>query len=206
MSDDEGNDYAGEYEELGAVVEDDDDAPEDPDPDADADPVADDPDQDDELGLEEEGAGTDDDTDDDADAVPEEDAPALKAHPQRPKVDPILRLSNRPRVVVIVHPDERVTDNRLHKAEAAYIIAMRSQQIARYATTFTDPGGLQDPVAIAFKELLERRCPYSLRRPIGTGPAGELVVEEWNPREMTLPQLTPPVPLGGILQPNRSNA
>jgi DNA-directed RNA polymerase subunit K/omega len=194
MSDDDG-DFAGDYEELDAPAEDY-NAPGEVDPDAAADEEFDD-----ELGLDDDGAGTDDNTDDDADASPDEEVPTIKAHPQRPKVDPILRLSNRPRVVVVVHPDERVTDNRLHKSEAAYIIAMRAQQIARYATTFTDPSGLHDPVAIAFKELLERRCPFTLRRSIGIGPAGELVVEEWNPREMTLPQLTPPVPLGGIMQP-----
>jgi DNA-directed RNA polymerase subunit K/omega len=97
-----------------------------------------------------------------------------------------------------VPPEERVTSHCLQRPEAAYIIAIRAEQIAKHPTAFTDIAGLHDPVAIAFKELFERRCPLTLRRPVGLGPAGERLVEEWNVREMTLPSLTPPVPLGGM--------
>jgi DNA-directed RNA polymerase I, II, and III subunit RPABC2 len=108
---------------------------------------------------------------------------------QRPRVDPILRASNRPRPVRIVHPDDRVTDTRLQLAEAAMVLATRAQQIAKHATSFTDAAGLHDPVAIAQKELYDRRCPLRLRRVVGVGEGGEQLVEEFNVREMTLPPL-----------------
>lgn len=193
MSDDEGDDY-GDYEDFGAVDE-------DVIEDGAVTPAAADEDEvdaadEDEAGLEEEAAGTDEE-DSGADEEPEPIEPAaFRARAERQKVDPLLRLSNKPRAVIVVPADERETDNNLHKTEAAYVISMRSQQIARYSKCFTEGGGLHDPVALAFKELLDRKCPLILRRTVGTGPSGELIVEEWAVREMSLPPLTPPVPLG----------
>jgi len=181
MSDEDDN-YA-DYDAIGEDNDDLDEAAEGPSA-----PQQDD--EDDEEGLVDENVGTDYDTDDEA------EDPQPKATPQKRKVDTMLHNSNRNRNVIVVPPDERVTDNRLHKSEASYIISMRAQQIAKHGTTFTEATGLHDPVAIAFKELLDRKCPFTLRRMVGTNPDGSRVVEEWNPREMVLPLLTPPVPLG----------
>ena len=173
MSDDEGEDY-GDYEELGIGDE----------PIIDEEVVGPIEEDDDEVGLEEDAAGSDDDELEEEEAEPIE---TQKAKNEKNKVDPLLRVSNKSRFIKIVDPEKRVTDNRLHKSEAALIIAMRAQQIAKSATCFTNSDGLHDPVALAFKELLDRKCPLKLRRPIGTGPAGEWIV-----REMTLPLLTLP--------------
>ncbi len=199
MSDDEGGEDYGEYEEdiAGGA----DDAELDAEPEAEAEPE-----DDEEVGLDEDAAGTDDEDEEDegegeADEGEEDTEPAgasQKAQPQRQKIDPILRVANKHRVIRIVPPDERVTDNRLQKSEAAYVIAMRAEQIAKYATCFTEAPTLHDPVAKAFKELYDRRCPLTLQRLVGTGPFGEAIVEEWTVREMTLPPLTPPVPLGAF--------
>jgi DNA-directed RNA polymerase subunit K/omega len=178
MSDDEGEDY-GDYEELGIGDE--------PIIDEEVGPIEED---DDEVGLEEDAAGSDED--DEPEEEEAEPVETQKAKNEKNKVDPLLRVSNKARFIKIVDPEKRVTDNRLHKSEAALIIAMRAQQIAKFATCFTNGDGLHDPVALAFKELLDRKCPLKLRRPIGTGPAGELIVEEWIVREMTLPLLTLP--------------
>lgn len=160
--------------------------------------------EDSELGLDEDAAGTDLETDEDGsdadnegDGEGESAAQAQLAHPQRAQPDPLLHMSNKPRTVHIVADELRVTDSRLQLAEAAYIRAVRAAQIARSATHFVDAQGLHDPVAIAHKELFERRCPLKLRRVVGTGPTGDLFVEEWNVREMTLPPLTAPSALGG---------
>jgi len=198
MSDDEGPDDYGDYEDIGEEPLDEGGLGPDP---GDAEPEDG---EGDEIGLDEDAAGTDDEDDEEEedegagdDEEPAEPAGAsAKAAAQRARVDPILRMSNKHRVVRVVPPEERVTDNRLHRSEAAYIIAMRAEQIAKYAKSFTHAPNLHDPVAIAFKELFDRRTPFTLRRPVGSGPAGELIVEEWNVREMTLPPLTPPVPLG----------
>ena len=204
MSDDEGPDE-GDFEDIGEGGADDGEAVV-----ADAEEGEAEEQEEGDLVVEE-AVGSDDDDDDDDDDAPagadeaddyvEPTSASSKAHPQRVKIDPILKMSNKPRVVRIVPPDERITDNRLQKSEAAYIIAMRSEQIAKFAKSFTATSGLHDPVAIAFKELLDRRCPLTLRRAVGTGPAGESLVEEWNVREMALPPLTAPVALGGSLQP-----
>jgi DNA-directed RNA polymerase subunit K/omega len=155
---------------------------------------------DEELGLVEDAAGSIDEEDSaempEADVAPERGAPGKggsasgPARPEKPKVDPLLRASNRPRVTLIVADDERRTDNRLQKTEAAAVLARRAKQIATYGKRFVDSGSLHDPVQIALKELYERRCPLKLRREVGYGPAGELLVEEWRVREMTLPPLS----------------
>jgi len=143
----------------------------------------------------------DDDDDDDksasdgepSDGEPDDEEAIMagsKAMPQKARVNEIIRGSNRSLQTHVVKPDERVTDNRLHKSEAARIIAMRAEQIAQNATMFTDATGLHDPVMIAYQELLDLRCPLILRRRVGTTPSGDPIVEEWNTREMVLPQIT----------------
>lgn len=120
-----------------------------------------------------------------ADAEPEPEA-------ARARADPVTSGANRPVRVIVVPEDERITDNRLHKSEASYVISVRAQQIARSATNFATAGTgapLYDPCEIAQRELLERRCPLILRRQVGWGPDGEVIVEEWSVRKMALPQL-----------------
>ena len=108
----------------------------------------------------------------------------------RARADPVTSGANRPVRVIIVPENERITDNRLHKSEASYVISVRAQQIARSATNFATAGhALYDPCAIAQRELIERRCPLRLRRQVGWGPEGEIIVEEWSVREMALPPL-----------------
>jgi DNA-directed RNA polymerase subunit K/omega len=152
----------------------------------------------------EDAAGTDDESegeDEDATAAAAEESETRaefgsRAAPSaRARVDPVLRASNRGRIVRVVPPEERVTDNRLHRTEAAYILAMRAKQIDKHARAFTDTAGLTDAVAIAYKELFDRRCPLRLRRKVGVGPGGEIIVEEWDVRTMALPALTPPASL-----------
>ncbi|XP_065668223.1 uncharacterized protein LOC136088441 [Hydra vulgaris] len=127
--------------------------------------------------------------------IPEDDA-IFKPRSDRRKHDPLLRTSNKSQKTIIVDPEDRTTDHRLHDSEVAYIIAMRAQQIANTATHFATGCKFYDPVAIAYEELYSRRCPFILRREIGISPNGESIVENWNVREMTLPPIPPPSTLG----------
>jgi DNA-directed RNA polymerases I, II, and III subunit RPABC2 len=136
-----------------------------------------------EQGLDIEAAGTDESSDEEAPVA----TASRPAKPEKTRADPLLRASNKPRVVHLVADEDRVTDNRLQKTEMAAVLAWRAKQIADKGTHFVDSGGLHDPVQIAVKELYERRCPLSIRREIGTTPSGDLIVEEWKVREMTLP-------------------
>jgi len=109
------------------------------------------------------------------------------------KADPVTRDANTPVQVIVVPASERITDNRLHKSEAAQVLAMRAQQIAKNAKTFIEGAhGLRDPYAIAYRELFDRKCPIILRRQVGTGTNGAVIVEEWLVREMALPLLRAP--------------
>ncbi len=192
MSDDEKGDDYGEYEDnLGLEGSGMEDEPLGRDVETEAE-------RDEERGLDEDAAGSDiddeeDEEDENGDHEDDEDdlTPiGIKATPTRQPVDPILRVANKPRSIIIVPPDQRTTDHRLHRNEAAFVIAMRAAEIAKTATIFTDPGGLHDPVAIATKELFDRRNPLKIRRQVGTAPTGEQIVEIWRIREMTLPPLS----------------
>jgi DNA-directed RNA polymerase subunit K/omega len=201
MSDDEGAEDYGDYEGIGGAAADEDgefEAPDEGGPETAAEVEGDD-----ELGLEEDAAGTDEDEeegDEGADEEPDLIEPAgasQKGVPQREKVDPIVRASNKHRKLIIVADEDRETDNRLQTAEAALVISKRAEQIATHATHFALNASFHDPVAIAYQELFENRCPLILERKVSDpNPAGEVYVEHWVVREMTLPPLTPPVPLG----------
>ena len=134
----------------------------------------------------------DDDATSTAPALPEK---ADKATTRAARGDPTVRDANTPVRVLVVPAGERVTDNRLHKSEAAQVLAMRAQQIAKTARVFGGvgpEGPLRDPYALAYRELYARQCPLVLRRQVGVGAAGEVIVEEWSVREMTLPMLRAP--------------
>ncbi len=139
----------------------------------------------DEAASEEEGVEND--------AVPDEpeNTPQDELEPERRAVP----LSRR---VIIVRPEERVTSHVLQRAEAARLISIRAKQISDYPTSYVadyvaEAGKgacpLHDPKDIAKRELFQRRIPLLLRRQVGQTPGGDLIVEEWNPREMTLPPL-----------------
>jgi hypothetical protein len=139
--------------------------------------------------IDEAPAADDDDDDDEGDGGDDASTAASvtsAAVESAARVDPILRISNRHRTVRIVAPDERVTDNRLQQTEVAYILAMRAEQIARHATCFV-PTTSHSAIELAYRELYERRCPLLLRRQVGATVGGDLIVEEWNVREMALP-------------------
>ena len=140
----------------------------------------------------EETEGSDDDAASTAPALPDK---ADKATSRAARGDPTVRDANTPVRVLVVPAGERVTDNRLHKSEAAQVLAMRAQQIAKTARVFGGvgpEGPLRDPYALAYRELYARQCPLVLRRQVGVGAAGEVIVEEWSVREMTLPMLRAP--------------
>jgi DNA-directed RNA polymerase I, II, and III subunit RPABC2 len=93
------------------------------------------------------------------------------------------------RTVYIIPPEQRVTSNRLTLGEVTRAIGIRAQQIERYASPYTEIGGLTDPIEIARKELYERRTPLVLCREVGRTPDGDLLVENWKVREMAFPAL-----------------
>ena len=136
---------------------------------------------------------SDEESEDESVFAEEDAAPDAAAEAPRARADPVTAGANTAIRVIVRPADQRVTDHRLQKSEASHIISVRAQQIARSATNYVAASpafALQtDPCEIAHRELVERRCPLLLRRQVGWGPNGEVIVEEWNPREMALPAL-----------------
>lgn len=120
--------------------------------------------------------------------------PVVMAKAVKPKIDTVLRQSNKARYVHIVHPDKRMTDNRLHSSEAAQIIALRAEQIAQTNVTFVDNEETKyaDPISLAVAEIYQRRTPLLLRRQVGTNELGEPIFEEWDINTMVLPAIPMP--------------
>ena len=74
----------------------------------------------------------------------------------------------------VVAPGDRRTTNRISRAEMARIIAVRAKAIEDGAPVFVDVTDLTDPIAMATRELMLRRCPLTLRRHIT-----DTEVEDW---------------------------
>jgi len=100
----------------------------------------------------------------------------------------IRKISNHIAEVVIVKPENRLTTNVMSKYEMTEYVSIRTEQIAEYNNCMADITGLDDPVDMAKRELMERKCPLMLRRYVGRRLIkGEYVqfYEDWNPAEMT---------------------
>jgi len=107
------------------------------------------------------------------------------------KIDSIVKLSTKPRNIIIVPPEERITDNRLHKNEASFILSTRAKEIAKHATHFLKNNTHTNAISIAYYELYEHRCPLKLRRQVGITNKGDIIVEEWDTKTMVLPNIPP---------------
>lgn len=107
------------------------------------------------------------------------------------KIDPIMKLSTKPRTVIIVSPEERITDNRLHKNEVSFILSTRAKEIAKHATHFLENNTYTNAISIAYNELYSHRCPLKLRRQVGMSARGDIIVEEWDTKTMVLPNIPP---------------
>jgi DNA-directed RNA polymerase subunit K/omega len=153
-------------------------------------------------GERSEGSGGEDSEEEDGEEDAGEAGPAASGargaaraarRPVGGRPDPLSRESNTSVRVIVVPEWERITSGRLCLTEAAGLLAERAEQIARTGTHFVlDIRGrrLHDPVEIAVAELLERRCPLILRRTILLRDAhGNSVVEDWDPNQMSLPDL-----------------
>jgi DNA-directed RNA polymerase subunit K/omega len=90
--------------------------------------------------------------------------------------------------VIVISPENRRTSNRLSKYEMTEIVSIRAQQIAEYNNPMIDIGILDDPIEIAKKELMMRKCPLMLRRVVGEKEVDGLIhqfCEDWDPNTMT---------------------
>lgn len=108
------------------------------------------------------------------------------------RVDPWTREATTPGVEHVIRGEERRMRNVLSKSEAGYIVSVRATQISASGKAFVDTGSIKVPTEmateIATRELLAGRCPLLIRRPVRPAVDGHLWVEEWDPKEMVLPE------------------
>lgn len=109
----------------------------------------------------------------------------------QPKIEKKSEIKNKSRNIIIVPPDQRITDNRLHKNELSFILSTRAKQIASSATHFVTNCTSNNAISIAYQELYSHRCPLKLRRQVGVTNKGDIIVEEWDTKTMVLPSIPP---------------
>jgi hypothetical protein len=117
--------------------------------------------------------------------------PVPMAAPLRPALDPMV--DQRAEAIVLVPPEEWVTDDTLQLTEVAALLAYRAKQLehGRHFLTAKEAQGL-DCRQIAMQELLTRRFPLIIRRVVQVYVRGGVlhrVVEDRSPNEMAIPPL-----------------
>ena len=75
--------------------------------------------------------------------------------------------------------DPRTTDRYMTKYERARILGVRAEHIALGSPLMVDRGNLTDPMAIAEKELRERKLPLVIHRKLT-----DQLAEEWDVNEL----------------------
>lgn len=119
--------------------------------------------------------------DKDISADPEEEIPALEfvsdTTKERYEYRPVLRTE-----IVYRKPEDRVTSEVMTKFELCEIVSIRAKQLEQGKTVFTDVGNLTDPLAIAKKEIIDKKCPLSIVRMLT-----DRVAEKWQVNEMAIP-------------------
>ncbi len=97
---------------------------------------------------------------------------------------------------IIVPDSERKTSDMMSRFEMTNAVTIRASQIERFNNPLVDTAGMTDPVKMAKKELMNRRCPLIIRRKVGTieksTPEGiilEVYYELWRVNEMKFPDV-----------------
>ena len=85
---------------------------------------------------------------------------------------------------IIVKPENRITSNIISMYEYIELISIRATQISNGSFIFTDVNGINDPLEMAKKEVLDNRCPLYIKRHIGMNK-----YELWSPNVMSKPKM-----------------
>eukprot|EP00887_Chlorella_sp_A99_P003577 scaffold7.g3577.t1 len=77
----------------------------------------------------------------------------------------------------------RITTRYLTKYEKARVLGTRALQISMNAPVMVDVGTETDPLEIAYKELREKKIPFTIRRYLPDGS-----YEDWSLDELIIPE------------------
>lgn len=90
--------------------------------------------------------------------------------------------------IIVIKPENRKFSQILSKYEMTELVSIRATQISQYNNCMVDITGLDDPIAMAQRELRMRKCPIMVRRTAGDikDASGEVrtYVEDWDPNFM----------------------
>lgn len=86
-------------------------------------------------------------------------------------------------IIYIVPPNERITSEKMSEYEIAEIINYRAVIISKGGVVYTDVQGFTDPIEMAKKEMIDRKCPLYLKRMIGHD-EHKIYCEKWSINEM----------------------
>ena len=84
--------------------------------------------------------------------------------------------------IIFLTPENRKTSEIMTRFEVAEVLSHRAKQIEKGGRCFTDIGELTDPLEIAKKELVDKKCPFDVIRHITDN-----IYERWHVNEMSLP-------------------
>jgi DNA-directed RNA polymerase subunit K/omega len=84
--------------------------------------------------------------------------------------------------IVFVAPENRVMSEIMTKFEYTDVISVRAKQIENGGQCYTDVGNIDDPLAMAKKEIIDKKCPLDIKRPLT-----DKISERWHVNEMSIP-------------------
>ena len=106
-----------------------------------------------------------------------------------PSLEPIGNLRERYEYRPILHteivfknPKDRITSEVMTRFELCEVISIRAKQLETGRKIFTEVGNITDPIEIAKKEILDKKCPLSIVRMLT-----DKVAEKWHVNEMAIP-------------------
>jgi len=109
----------------------------------------------------------------------EEEIPALEPMGLRERYEyrPVLHTE-----IVFRNPKDRITSEVMTRFELCEVMSIRAKQLETGRKIFTDVGHITDPLEIAKKEILDKKCPLSIVRMLT-----DKVAEKWHVNEMAIP-------------------
>lgn len=97
---------------------------------------------------------------------------------ERFEYTPIIRTE-----IVYRRPEDRTTSEVMTRFELCEVVSIRAKQLENgYKKIFTDVGEFTNPIDIARKEILDKKCPLSIVRMLT-----DKVGEKWQVNEMAIP-------------------
>jgi DNA-directed RNA polymerase I, II, and III subunit RPABC2 len=96
---------------------------------------------------------------------------------ERYEYNPVIRNQ-----IVYRKPEDRITMEIMTKFEYCEVISHRAKQFENGGKPFTTLDGLTDPIAIAKKEIHDKKCPLCIVRMIT-----DIIAEKWSVNELAIP-------------------